>query len=219
MFVAIFSAIKVFTWTATLYGGKISITTPLLYFFGFSFLFVFGGMSGVAVATSSLDVHWHDTYFVVAHFHFIMVGAVMMAFLAALHYWFPKMFGRTYHEGWGLVAASLIILGFNATFIPQFLLGNMGMPRRYYSYPEQFQALNIASTTGASLLAFGFLIILIYLVLALRFGAVAGDNPWRSKGFEWASPSPPPKHNFHQMPVISGNAHAYEEPQGVLHVG
>ena len=111
--------------------ARIRFATPFAYFCGFIFLLVFGGMTGVALATVSLDVHWHDTYFVVAHFHFIMVGATLMAFLAALHYWFPKMFGRTYSEGWGLVSASLIILGFNATFIPQFLLGNAGMPRRY----------------------------------------------------------------------------------------
>ena len=132
-----------------------------LYVCGFLFFIVFGGMTGIAVATVSLDVHWHDTYFVVAHFHFIMVGATIMAFLAALHYWFPKMFGRrctTRAGAWS--PRSLIILGFNATFIPQFLLGNAGMPRRYYMYPERFQALNVASTAGASLLAFGFLIIL-----------------------------------------------------------
>ncbi len=139
-------------------------------------------MTGIAVATVSLDVHWHDTYFVIAHFHFIMVGAVIMAFLIALHYWFPKMFGRMYHEGWGMAAAALIVLGFNATFIPQFLLGNAGMPRRYYIYPERYQALNVASTAGASLLAFGFLIVLIYLIYALVRGPIAGDNPWGSRG-------------------------------------
>ena len=141
--------------------GAIAFTTPFVYFCGFLFFLVFGGMTGIAVATMSLDVHWHDTYFVVAHFHFIMVGAVIMAFLAALHYWFPKMFGRMYHEGWGMVAAALIILGFNATFIPQFLLGQRRACRgATYKYPERFQALNVASTAGASLLAFGFVIIL-----------------------------------------------------------
>src|SRR5512141_1411058 len=135
MLVAVPSAIKVFNWTATLYKGSISWDTPMLYALGFLFFLVFGGMTGVALATMSLDVHWQDTYFVVAHFHFIMVGATMMAFLAALHYWFPKMFGKSYPEGWGLVSAALIILGFNATFIPQFLLRNPGLPRRDYTYP------------------------------------------------------------------------------------
>ena len=164
MLVGVFTAIKVFNWVGTLYKGRIRFATPFAYFCGFIYLLVFGGMTGVALATVSLDVHWTDTYFVIAHFHFIMVGATLMAFLGALHYWFPKMFGRTYPEGWGLVSAALIILGFNATFIPQFLLGNAGMPRRYWSYPAEFQALNVASTCGASLLAFGFLIILVYIV-------------------------------------------------------
>jgi cytochrome c oxidase subunit 1 len=140
-----------------------------------------------------------------------MVGAVMMAFLAGLHYWFPKMFGRTYHEGWGLVAASLIVLGFNATFIPQFLLGNAGMPRRYYAYQEQFQALNVASTAGATLLLFGFLIIFIYLVLAFRFGGKPGDNPWGSRGFEWTTASPPVTENFSGEVEITGTPYDYQE--------
>src|SRR5712675_903006 len=200
------------------FGYKaISFKTPFAYICGFLFFLVFGGMTGVALATVALDVHWHDTYFVVAHFHFIMVGAVIMAFLAALHYWFPKMFGRTYHEGWGLVAASLIILGFNATFIPQFLLGNNGMPRRYYQYPEHFQALNVASTAGATLLGFGFIIIFIYLVIALRWGPRCEQNPWRSKGFEWMTDSPPPTHNFDKIPHITQDPHDYRThaPSGV----
>jgi len=195
------------------------VTTPFVYVCGFLFFVVFGGMTGIAVATVSLDVHWHDTYFVVAHFHFIMVGAVIMAFLAALHYWFPKMFGKTYHEGWGMVAASFIVLGFNATFIPQFLLGNAGMPRRYYMYPERFTALNVASTAGSTLLAFGFIIILIYLVYALVNGDVAGDNPWDSKGYEWMTSSPPIKENFEEIPNYEQEPHTYREPgEEVEHV-
>ena len=210
MFVGIFTAIKVFTWVGTLYRGSIAFKTPFAYICGFLFFLVFGGMTGIAVATVSLDIHWHDTYFVVAHFHFIMVGAAMMGFLAALHYWFPKMFGRSYPEGWGLVSASLIVLGFNATFIPQFLLGNMGMPRRYYNYPEQCQTLHVASSAGATLLFFGFAIIIIYLVLALRYGKVAGPNPWGSRGFEWNTPSPPPTHNFETPPVFTHGPHDYQ---------
>jgi len=219
MFVAIFTSIKVFTWVGTLYRGAIRFTTPFAYICGFLFFLVFGGMTGVAFATVSLDVHWHDTYFVVAHFHFIMVGAAIMGFLAALHYWFPKMFGRMYHEGWGLVSATLIILGFNATFIPQFLLGNMGMPRRYYNYPERFQTLHVASSAGATLLFFGFVIIFIYLVLALKYGKVAGPNPWGSRGFEWNVPSPPPTHNYQETPVFTHGPHDYQTPPlaGVPH--
>ncbi len=213
MFVGVFTAIKVFNWVATLYKGSVAFSTPFAYLCGFLFFLVFGGMTGVALATVSLDVHWHDTYFVVAHFHFIMVGAVMMAFLAALHYWFPKMFGRTYPEGWGLVSAVLIVLGFNATFIPQFFLGNSGMPRRYYEYPERFAMLNVASTAGSSLLAFGFLIVLLYLLISLKHGAVAGRNPWGSRGFEWDTESPPPEHNFERQPVFVGEPHEYFDPE------
>jgi len=157
-------------------------------------------------------VHWQDTYFVVAHFHFIMVGATIMAFLAGLHYWWPKMFGRMYSERWALAAAVLVILGFNATFIPQFLLGNMGMPRRYYSYPEQFWPLNVASTAGASLLAFGFIIVFVYLVVSLVNGKVSGPNPWGSRGYEWNTPSPPDVLNFPETPVITRSAHEYQDP-------
>jgi len=220
MFVGVFTAIKVFNWVGTMYRGAIAFKTPFAYICGFLYFIVFGGMTGIALATTSLDIHWHDTYFVVAHFHFIMVGAAVMAFLAALHYWFPKMFGRTYHEGWGLVAASLIILGFNATFIPQFLLGNFGMPRRYYQYPEHFQALNVASTAGATLLGFGFLLCLLYLGIALRWGQKCEQNPWGSKGFEWLTASPPPTHNFDEIPTITQMPHDYRthEPPGVIHV-
>lgn len=209
MMVGVFTAIKVFNWTFTLYKGAIAFRTPFIYICGFLYFLVFGGMTGVAVAAPSLDVHWHDTYFIVAHFHFIMVGASIMAFLAGLHYWFPKMFGKVYHEGWALAAASLIILGFNATFIPQFLLGNMGMPRRYYTYPERYQALNVLSTGGASILGFGFLIILIYLVHALIWGKRSGANPWGSRGYEWKTASPPPQHNFVETPTYPFHPHDY----------
>lgn len=212
MMVGVFTAIKVFNWVATMYKGSIDFKTPFYYVIAFLYFVIFGGMTGVAVAAVSLDVHWHDTYFVVAHFHFIMVGATVMAFLAALHYWFPKMFGRKYPEGWGLVAATLIILGFNATFIPQFLLGNMGMPRRYYQYPEQFQVLNVASTAGASVLAMGFVLVAIYLTWALFKGEVSGANPWFSTGYEWKTQSPPITHNFHEVPDYSHPPHDYTGP-------
>ncbi len=209
MFVGIFTAIKVFNWTATLYKGAVKFTTPFAYVCGFLFFLVFGGLTGIALATVSLDVHWQDTYFIVAHFHFIMVGGTIMAWLAGLHYWWPKLFGRTYSDAWGLVSATFIILGFNATFIPQFLLGNYGMPRRYYSYPERFWALNVASTAGASLLAFGFLIILVYLLISLKHGRLSGPNPWNSRGYEWETLSPPPVENFLENPVFRRAPHDY----------
>ncbi|WNG30064.1 cytochrome c oxidase subunit I [Cystobacter fuscus] len=214
MLVGVFTAIKVFNWVGTVYKGAVDFKTPFAYFCGFLYFTVFGGMTGVAFATASLDVPWHDTYFVVAHFHFIMVGATIMAFMAALHYWFPKMFGKSYHEGWGLVSAALIILGFNATFIPQFLLGNAGMPRRYYEYPERFQTLNVASTMGATLLAMGFLITAIYLTYSLVYGEKASANPWNSRGYEWLTESPPPTHNFiGPQPVYKDEPHFYVDPE------
>ncbi len=209
MFVAIFSAIKVFTWTGTLYRGQIVVRTPLIYFFGFLFLFVFGGMTGVALATQSLDVHWTDTYFVVAHFHFIMVGGSVTAFLAAAHYWFPKMFGRLYNERFGMLAATAVFIGFVLTFFPQFLLGNMGMPRRYYAYPPRFQFLHVLSTGGAWLLAGAVLLALGNLLVALRWGRRSPANPWHSRGFEWLTPSPPPKHNFAATPVLDFSPYDY----------
>jgi cytochrome c oxidase subunit 1 len=210
MFVAIFSAIKVFSWVGTLYRGSIHFNTPMLYFFWFLFLFVFGGMTGVAVATQALDVHWHDTYFIIAHFHFIMVGGTVTAFLGAAHYWFPKMFGRMYNERMGLLTSAWVFAGFLLTFIPQFLLGNAGMPRRWYSYPPQFQWLNALSTGGAWLLGFGIVLAIVNLLVALRWGRPAPRNPWHSRSFEWLTASPPPKHNFAVTPVFDRGSYDYE---------
>jgi cytochrome c oxidase subunit 1 len=184
----------------------------MLYFFAFVYLFAFGGMTGIAVATTSLDVHWHDTYFVIAHFHFIMIGGTLTAFLAAVHYWFPKMFGRMYPERWGLVSAGLVFAGFNLTFVPQFLLGNAGMPRRYYSYPVKYHVLNVMSTLGAYLLGAALLLTLVYLLVSLRYGKRAPANPWASRSFEWRSPSPPPVHNFIVPFDPARGTYAYDEP-------
>jgi cytochrome c oxidase subunit 1 len=212
MFVGIFSAIKVFTWTATLYGGSISYEAPLFYLFEFLFLFGFGGMSGIAVASPSLDMHWHDTYFIVAHFHFIMVGGTITAWLAALHYWFPKMFGRMYSRGLAIVGALLVFLGFMGTFVPQFLLGNAGMPRRYYAYPPEYQTLHVLSTMGSWALGGGLVLILAYLWHAMRHGPIAEGNPWASRSYEWRTLSPPPPHNFVETPVYTSGPYDYFRP-------
>ena len=209
--VAIPSAIKVFNWTATLYKGAISYRTPMLYAFGFIGLFTMGGLTGLFVAALGVDIHVTDTYFVVAHFHYIMVGGTVMAYLGAIHYWWPKMFGRMYPEGWAKLSAGIIFIGFNVTFFPQFLLGYLGMPRRYHAYAPEFQVLNVMSTAGASILAVGYLLPLIYLLWSLRYGEIAGPNPWGSTGLEWQTTSPPPTHNFEETPIVTEEAYAYDK--------
>jgi cytochrome c oxidase subunit 1 len=221
MLVAIPSAIKVFNWTATLYKGSISFDAPMLYALGFIGLFTIGGLTGLFLATLGMDVHVHDTYFVIAHFHYIMVGSAVMAYLGGIHFWWPKMTGRMYPETLARLAALIIFLGFHLTFFPQFILGYLGMPRRYHVYPPEFQVLNVMSTAGASILAIGYLLPLLYLVWSLRYGAIAGMNPWRAKGLEWQTPSPPPTDNFAVPPIVVEEAYDYgtKDPQVVYPSG
>ena len=208
-FVAVPSAIKVFNWTATLYKASVSWNTPMLYILGFIGLFTIGGVTGLFLAALGLDIHVTDTYFIVAHFHYVMVGGVVMAYLAGIHYWWPKITGRMYPEWWARLAALLVFVGFNLTFFPQFLLGYLGMPRRYHAYAPEFQVLNVLSTAGASVLAVGYALPLIYLLYSLRFGRKAGPNPWGAVGLEWTTSSPPPKDNFHETPVVTWDAYDY----------
>ena len=210
MFVAVPSAVKVFNWTATLYKGSVSLETPMLYALGFIGLFTLGGLTGLFLATLAVDVHVHDTYFVVAHFHYIMVGGAVMGYLGGVHFWWPKITGRLYSEWWGRLSAGIIFIGFNLTFFPQFVLGYLGMPRRVHEYVDEFQVLNVMSSAGASILGVGYLVPLAYLLWSLRYGEVAGDNPWDARGLEWQTPSPPSTFNFPQTPVVDREAYDYE---------
>ncbi len=212
--VAIPSAIKVFNWTATLYKGRITFSAPMLYALGFVGLFTIGGLTGLMLASLALDVHLTDTYFVIAHFHYIMVGGAVMAYFGGLHFWWPKMTGRMYPEMWGRAAALMIFFGFNLTFFPQYLLGYEGMPRRSHSYPPEFQALNILSSAGAAILAAGYLLPLAYLLWSLFYGRRAGPNPWRATGLEWQTASPPPKHNFERTPAVGRGPYGYDPATG-----
>jgi cytochrome c oxidase subunit 1 len=211
-FVGVPSAIKVFNWTSTMYKGSISYQTPMLYAFGFVGLFTIGGLTGLFLACLGIDVHVTDTYFVVAHFHYIMVGGMVMAYLGGMHFWWPKISGKMYPEGWGRLAALLVFVGFNLTFFPQFILGYMGMPRRYwdYSHSPEFQILNVLSTAGATILAVGYLLPMVYFLWSMRYGKPAPDNPWNAAGLEWMIPSPPPTFNFDHEPVVTWEAYNYE---------
>ncbi len=217
--VAIPSAIKVFNWTATLFKGSISYDTPMLYGLGFIGLFLIGGMTGLFLAAAGLDIHMHDTYFVVAHFHYVMVGGTVMGYLGGLHFWWPKITGRMYPEGWARFAALVVFVGFNLTFFPQFLAGYMGMPRRYHVYAPEFQVLNVMSTAGASILGLGMLMPMIYFIWSMRYGRVAAANPWRLPGLEWRTASPPPTENFEVTPVVTWEAYEFAPPEEVQVVG
>src|SRR5512140_1527087 len=213
--VAIPSAVKVFNWTATMYKGSILMSTPMLYAMAFIGLFTIGGLTGLFLAALGLDIHIHDTYFVIAHFHYVMVGGMVTAYLGGLHFWWPKITGRMYPEAPAKLAALITFIGFNLTFFPQFLLGYMGMPRRYWAYPPEFQVLNVLSSAGASVLAVGFLLPLLYFAWSMKYGEIAGDNPWQATGLEWETSSPPPTHNFHHIPIVTKDPYAYGEDEEV----
>ncbi|MBX7246067.1 MAG: cbb3-type cytochrome c oxidase subunit I [Candidatus Sumerlaeaceae bacterium] len=215
--VAIPSAVKTFNWTATLYKGSISFEAPMLYVFGFLGVFLIGGLTGLFFPALGLDRHLHDTYFVVAHFHYIMVGGAIMGYMAGLHFWWPKMFGKKYPEGLAQAGAVATFIGFNLTFFPQFILGYMGMPRHYHEYVPEFQFLHILSTAGASVLAIGYLIPAICFGWSLLFGEPTGPNPWNAKGLEWEkSLSPPPTENFSEIPVVTEEAYNYPDAEATV---
>jgi cytochrome c oxidase subunit 1 len=207
--VAVPSAIKVFNWTATLYRGSISFQAPMLFALGFMGLFLIGGLTGLFLANLAVDVHLHDTYFVVAHFHYVMVGGTIMAYLGGIHFWWPKMFGKMYNEAWAKASAILVFVGFNGTFFPQFIMGYMGSPRRYHIYPQEFQIFHILSTAGMVVLGAGYLLPMIYLPVSLFRGKKAPANPWGAFGLEWKTSSPPPTLNFDKTPTVTLEAYDY----------
>jgi cytochrome c oxidase subunit 1 len=210
MLVAVPSAIKVFNWAFTMQKGSITFETPMLYALAFIGLFTIGGLTGVFLGSLGMDIHLTETYFIVAHFHYVMVGGMLMAFLGGVHFWWPKMVGRMYPESLSKLSAVIIFVGFNLTFMPQFILGYLGMPRRYHSYPAEYQVLNVLSTAGASVLGVGFLLPLIYLAWSLKYGAIAGNNPWQATGLEWQIQSPPLTENFIETPIVTQEAYDYE---------
>ena len=209
--VAIPSAVKTFNWTATMYRGAIWWKTPMFFVFGFMGLFLVGGLTGLFLAALGLDVHLHDTYFVVAHFHYIMVGGAIMGYFAGLHYYWPKITGRMYSDILGKLSALLIFVGFNLTFFPQFLLGYLGMPRRYHVYPDEYQVLNVLSSAGASVLAVGYVLPLFYFAYSFFKGEIAGANPWGATGLEWTTQSPPLPENFPGQPIVEEEAYDYHK--------
>lgn len=209
MFVAVPTGVKVFSWVATLYRGSIYFNAPMLYAVGFLELFTMGGLTGIFLATLATNVYLTSTYFVVAHFHYVMVGGTLMGLMAGIHYWFPKMFGRMYSEGKAKISFWMILIGFNVTFFPQFILGAKGMPRRYWSYLPEFTFLNRVSTVGSWLIAAGFIYVAYYLFQAVKSGKRASSNPWRALTLEWQTPSPPPHNNFLETPTVTAWPYEY----------
>jgi cytochrome c oxidase subunit I len=184
------------TWLSSLYGGSISYAAPMLYALAFIGVLVIGGVSGLILSTLALAPHLDNTYFVVAHFHYLVAGALLLAYLGGIHYWWPKITGRLFPNGWGAFAALLTFVGVNLTFLPLYLIGYMGLPRRHYSYPAEFQTLQVLVSAGATLLVLGYLLPAVYLFWSLFHGRRASADPWGGMTLEWRTSSPPPSKNF-----------------------
>ena len=209
--VAIPTAIKVFSWTATLYKGSIVFTTPMCYALAFLFLFTIGGLTGIFLGALSVDVHLTNTYFVVAHFHYVMMGGTIIAFIAGLHHWWPKMTGKMYNETLGRIGCFLVFVGFNITFFTQFMLGSRGMPRRYFNYTPEYHTLHVISSIGSQVLGFGLFFTLFYLLHSLFKGKKAPHNPWNGHSLEWRTQTPPIEHNFHVQPIVTDGPYDFPE--------
>jgi len=209
-FVGIPSGVKMFNWMATMYKGRISFEAPMLWALSFMFLFAIGGFTGIMLGALSIDIHMHDTYFVVAHFHYVMMGGTVVAFFGGLHYWWPKIWGKMYNEFWAKIAVGLFFIGFNMTFFTQFILGSQGMPRRYYNYLDQFQPLHAFSSIGAWIIGLGFIVMAVYLIHSLFKGKPAPDNPWGGLTLEWQTSSPPSHHNFDEIPDLEHDPYDYD---------
>src|SRR5690625_922146 len=217
--VGIPTGIKVFNWVATLYKGSIQLKTPMLYALTFLFLFMIGGFTGIMVGTLSVNIHVHDTYYVVAHFHYVMMGGMVFALLGGLHYWWPKFFGTLYSEILAKIACGLMFIGFNMTFLPQFIMGSQGMPRRYFNYIEQFQPFHQLSTIGAYIMLIAFLMMAGYFLHSILRGKKSVTNPWQSRAMEWQTTTPPPMHHFHHTPVIINGPYDYHKPMSEFQLG
>jgi len=209
--VAIPSGVKMFNWVSTMYKGSITFETPMLFTLTFFFTFAIGGLTGIFLGATATDVHLTDTYFIVAHFHYVMMGGTIMAFFGGLYYWWPKIWGRMYNEAWGRISALLVFLGFNLTFFPQFVAGTQGMPRRYFMYPDKYQMLNVVSTTGSWVLALGLVIMAVVLIYAMGWGPKAPKNPWGALTLEWKIDSPPPPHNFEETPKVTHGPYDHDK--------
>ena len=218
-FVGVPTGIKIFNWVATMYKGSIDLKTPMLYALAFLFLFTIGGLTGIMIGALSVNVHLHDTYYIVAHFHYVMMGGTVIALIGGLHYWWPKMTGRMYSEFWGRITCGVIFVSFNMTFLPQFIMGSQGMPRRYFNYVDQFQGLHQFSTIGSYILGIGFVMMAVYLVWSLFRGPKAPSNPWKSRSLEWMTSSPPPHHNFEYTPVILHGSYDHHQPMREFRMG
>lgn len=201
--VAIPTGVKIFNWVASLYKGSIDMRAPMLYVMAFIVVFSIGGLTGLVLGTLDTDIHLTDTYFVVAHFHYVMFGGMGLLFFASLHYWFPKMFGRMYNEKTAKLACWVFVIGFNCLYFPMFIMGYLGMPRRYYDYLPEFQTYHIIATVGSWIMITGMIIMFTNLIRGLYKGAPAPVNPWGATTLEWKVPSPPPLENFEEIPVVT----------------